>query len=135
VLAGDHVLPTITPHIGGIGGFTEDLRRVLRPLERMSSLPYVGVALPAHGHPFTNLAKRVTEIEEHHIGRLARLRTASQEMGRAASVQELMQHLFAPRAWGSMAESETYAHLEHLRILGNADSEWVDGLLCYQVTA
>jgi hypothetical protein len=32
-----------------------------------------------------------------------------------------------------MAESETYAHLEHLRLLGDAESEWVDGLLCYKV--
>jgi hypothetical protein len=45
-----------------------------------------------------------------------------------------MQHLFSPRAWGSMAESETYAHLEHLRLQGNAESEWRDGLLCYEVT-
>ncbi|MDQ1424293.1 MAG: hypothetical protein QOD72_1791, partial [Acidimicrobiaceae bacterium] len=136
VLAGDHVLPTITPHIGGIGGFTEDpLAEFFTSLERMSSLPFVSVALPAHGHPFHDLAKRVTEIEEHHIGRLARLRTASEELGRKAPVHELMQHLFSPRAWGSMAESETYAHLEHLRLQGNAESEWRDGLLCYEVTA
>jgi hypothetical protein len=75
----------------------------------------------------------VTEIEEHHIERLGRLRTASEELGRLAPVHELMEHLFSQRAWGSMAESETYAHLEHLRLLGDAESEWVDGLLCYQV--
>jgi glyoxylase-like metal-dependent hydrolase (beta-lactamase superfamily II) len=135
VLSGDHVLPTITPHIGGIGGFTEDpLAEFFGSLERMSALPYVSVALPAHGHPFHDLAKRVTEIEEHHTDRLGRLKTASEELGRPAPVHELMEHLFAPRAWGSMAESETYAHLEHLRLQGNADSEWRDGLLCYEVT-
>jgi glyoxylase-like metal-dependent hydrolase (beta-lactamase superfamily II) len=136
VLSGDHVLPTITPHIGGIGGFTEDpLAEFFASLERMTSLPGVTVALPAHGHPFHDLGKRVTEIEEHHIDRLGRLRTASEELGRPAPVHELMEHLFSPRAWGSMAESETYAHLEHLRLAGSAESEWRDGLLCYEVTA
>ena len=134
VLAGDHVLPTITPHIGGFGGMAEDpLAEFFASLERMTALPGVTVALPAHGHPFHDLPKRVTEIEEHHIERLGRLRTASEELDRLAPVHELMEHLFSPRAWGSMAESETYAHLEHLRLLGDAESEWVDGLLCYKV--
>ena len=31
-----------------------------------------------------------------------------------------MQVLFQERSWGSMAESETYAHLEHLRLTGEA---------------
>ena len=54
-------------------------------------------------------------------------------MGRPATVQELMQHLFAERAWGSMAESETYAHLEHLRLGHEAKASWSDGLLQYEV--
>ena len=36
-------------------------------------------------------------------------------------MQAFSQQLFKPRSWGSMAESETYAHLEHLRLLGDAD--------------
>ena len=46
-----------------------------------------------------------------------------------------MQHLFAERAWGSMAESETYAHLEHLRLSHEATTSWSEGLLCYEVDA
>jgi glyoxylase-like metal-dependent hydrolase (beta-lactamase superfamily II) len=136
VLSGDHVLPTITPHIGAMDGVAEDpLREFFHALDRMAALPDVKVALPAHGHPFHDLAKRCVEIEEHHDGRLNRLRDASKELARPASVHELMQHLFAPRAWGSMAESETYAHLEHLRLDGEASSTWIDGLLCFEVTA
>ena len=136
VLSGDHVLPTITPHIGGIGGFTDDpLAEFFTSLDRMTRLDDITVVLPAHGHPFQDLAKRVTEIEEHHGERLARLRTASAELGRPAPVHELMEHLFHRRVWGSMAESETYAHLEHLRLLGDADAEWRDGLLCYRISA
>jgi hypothetical protein len=32
-----------------------------------------------------------------------------------------------------MAEAETYAHLEHLRLAGKAESRWDDGLLLYTV--
>jgi glyoxylase-like metal-dependent hydrolase (beta-lactamase superfamily II) len=135
VLSGDHVLPSITPHIGGLDGFAEDpLAEFFSSLDRVAKLENVSVALPAHGHPFTDLAGRVREIEEHHVERLTRLRHASEELDRPAPVQELMQHLFSPRSWGSMAESETYAHLEHLRLTGSATTEWRDGLLCYQTT-
>ena len=54
-------------------------------------------------------------------------------MTRRAPVPELMQHLFSERAWGWMAESETYAHLEHLRLAGHAESHWDDGKLYYDV--
>jgi glyoxylase-like metal-dependent hydrolase (beta-lactamase superfamily II) len=134
VLSGDHVLPTITPHIGGLGTTTNDpLAEFFASLDRMKTLHGVTIALPAHGHPFTDLATRVEEIEEHHAGRLQRLRVASADLGRPAPVKEMMEHLFSPRAWGSMAESETYAHLEHLRIAGDAVSSWHDGLLCYDI--
>ena len=35
-----------------------------------------------------------------------------------ATVEAVTQQVFHPRAWGHMAESETYAHLEHLRHQG-----------------
>ena len=38
-----------------------------------------------------------------------------------ANVQAFSQQLFRQRSWGPTAESETYAHLEHLRILGEAE--------------
>jgi glyoxylase-like metal-dependent hydrolase (beta-lactamase superfamily II) len=135
VLSGDHVLPTITPHISGIGNSDDPLAEFFASLDRMQTLHGVKHVLPAHGHPFTNLSGRVDEIKKHHIDRLDRLASASHELGRAASVNELMQHLFSPRAWGSMAESETYAHLEHLRLAGQADARWDDDLLLYEVTA
>ena len=49
-----------------------------------------------------------------------------------ATVEAFSHRLFAPRSWGAMAESETYAHLEHLRLLGEADRhEGRNGLLIY----
>jgi hypothetical protein len=47
------------------------------------------------------------------------------------TVAEFMRYLFKERAWGDMAESETFAHLEHLRLLGEATVTDVDGLLAY----
>jgi glyoxylase-like metal-dependent hydrolase (beta-lactamase superfamily II) len=135
MLSGDHVLPTITPHIGDASGSTDDpLADFFHSLERVARLEGVSTVLPAHGHPFTDLPKRVHEIERHHAERLELLRKASSELGRPAPVKEMMEYLFAPRSWGSMAESETYAHLEHLRISGDAATTWHDGLLEYQVT-
>ena len=46
------------------------------------------------------------------------------EIGREvgpASVEVFSRQLFRPRSWGAMAESETYAHLEHLRVASDAE--------------
>ena len=40
---------------------------------------------------------------------------------------ELSHHLFRKERWGGMAESETYAHLEHLRLSGQAESPHENG--------
>jgi glyoxylase-like metal-dependent hydrolase (beta-lactamase superfamily II) len=131
LLAGDHVLPTITPHISGL---IEDdpLARYMDSLDRIAAFPDVRVVLPAHGHPFSDLPGRVEEIKEHHEERLARLVAICADAG-WASVEELSHRLFAPKAWGSMAESETYAHLEHLRARGQAQARTEDGLLLFRV--
>ncbi len=47
---------------------------------------------------------------------------------------ELSTHLFKPRSLGPMADSETYAHLEHLRLMGDAEVRRVGSLLEYQVS-
>lgn len=134
VLSGDHVLPTITPHISGLNAGDDPLSAFFDSLERVAGLDGVGTVLPAHGHPFTDLAGRAGEIRHHHEERLDRLRRASGELGRPASVEELSRHLFAERAWGPMAESETYAHLEHLRLTGAAESRAEQGELRYEIS-
>ena len=47
---------------------------------------------------------------------------------------ELATHLFSARAQGPMADSETYTHLEHLRLAGQAETRRVDGHLEYLVS-
>ncbi|HEY2812476.1 MAG TPA: MBL fold metallo-hydrolase [Acidimicrobiales bacterium] len=133
LLSGDHVLPTITPHISGIDAGPDPLTAFFASLEKVSELDGVDTVLPAHGHPFDDLRGRVKDIERHHEERLARLREAGGELGEA-TVEELSQRLFRERSWGPMAESETYAHLEHLRLAGNASRHDRDGHLVYSMS-
>ncbi len=132
VLSGDHVLPTITPHISGLVAGADPLSEFFRSLDKVAALQGVGLVLPAHGHPFHDLARRANEIKDHHTERLDTLRAAAGELG-SASVEELSHHLFKPRSWGQMAESETYAHLEHLRAIGEAESRDEAGTLHYHL--
>lgn len=132
ILAGDHVLPTITPHISGLVE-GDSLARYVDSLDRAAGLDGVQKVLPAHGHPFDDLSRRVEEIKRHHDERLERLRAISEALG-WATVETLSHELFAPRNWGSMAESETYAHLEHLFVRGRALRREEGGLLYYLVT-
>ena len=133
LFSGDHVLPSITPHISGIGPSEDPLTEFFESLDRMVALEGVEIVLPAHGQPFTDLSGRASDIKRHHEERLDRLRSASAELGRPATVTELSHRLFNPRAWGPMADSETYAHLEHLRRSGQATSLADDGVLLYSI--
>ncbi len=122
MISGDHVLPTITPHISGLGTTVDPLKDFFDSLDLMKTFDGVRTVLPAHGLEFGDLSGRAEDIKRHHHERLEKLRTASADLGRG-TVHEYMQVLFQERSWGSMAESETYAHLEHLRILGEAQVE------------
>jgi len=133
VLTGDHVLPTITPHISGMAPEADPLALFFESLRRMNDLGEVSVALPAHGHPFTDLGGRALHIMEHHEERLDVIRRAAHELPNG-TVNEYMKILFSERAWGDMAESETYAHLEHLRELGELSRHEVDGFAHYVPT-
>jgi glyoxylase-like metal-dependent hydrolase (beta-lactamase superfamily II) len=131
-LAGDHVLPSITPHISGLGQAVDPLRAFFESLERVAEIPHVRTVLPAHGHPFPDLAARAHAIQRHHDERLLRVKEIGRELG-VASVQAYSRRLFPARSWGGMAESETFAHLAHLRLSGEAERrEEPDGKLVYQ---
>lgn len=120
-LAGDHVLPTITPHISGITSSPDPLASFFFSLDRVAEMSGVKRVLPAHGHPFDDLAARCHAIKRHHHERLDKVKEIAREIG-PAQVAAFSRHLFRERSWGAMAESETYAHLEHLRIAGDRKS-------------
>jgi glyoxylase-like metal-dependent hydrolase (beta-lactamase superfamily II) len=131
-LAGDHVLPTITPHISGLSPTRDPLKQFFYSLDRVGEISDVKRVLPAHGHPFDDLRKRAQEIKRHHFERLARIKEISKDLGDFGTVEAFTQQLFAQRSWGPMAESETFAHLEHLRHIGEAERrEEPEGKLTY----
>lgn len=133
-ISGDHLLPTITPHISGISKQKRPLGDFFESLERMQSISAVNVVLPAHGQTFADLPGRSTEIADHHHERLDTLvHTASKTAENELTVPEFSKHLFKPRSWGQMADSETFAHLEHLRHTGRATTRILDGELRYRV--
>jgi glyoxylase-like metal-dependent hydrolase (beta-lactamase superfamily II) len=130
MFSGDHVLPSITPHIGGMTGQPDPLAAFFGSLERMTTFAGVSAVLPAHGHPFTDLAGRARDIIEHHEHRLDVVKETAARLG-DGTVTDYMQCLFSERAWGDMAESETYAHLEHLRLLGAIQRDDPEGVAHY----
>jgi len=134
-VSGDHLLPTITPHISGLTSQKEPLGDFFSSLERMHTFEDVKVVLPAHGLEFNDLPGRSTEIIEHHKERLAILvDAAAHAPHNELTVPDYSKHLFKPRSWGPMADSETFAHLEHLRQTSKATTRVVDGELRYQIT-
>jgi glyoxylase-like metal-dependent hydrolase (beta-lactamase superfamily II) len=133
LLAGDHVLPTITPHVSGVRK-ADSLKSYLATLDLVARLPGVELGLPAHGELFTDVPGRVEAIKEHHHERMEMLRDASLALG-DASVQSLAREVFPKRHWGTMAESETFAHLMHLQHAGEAESWQHEGQLWFRVAA
>ncbi|HPU39773.1 MAG TPA: MBL fold metallo-hydrolase, partial [Microthrixaceae bacterium] len=131
-LSGDHVLPSITPHISGMTGSADSLAEFVAALQRVAAIPEVTRVLPAHGLPFDDLGGRVDDIIGHHVERLAEIERLGAELG-DATVRAYSRRLFQERSWGPMAESETYAHLVHLRVEGHMASRTDDdGLLRFR---
>ena len=101
---------------------------------KVAALDNVQQVLPAHGHPFADMKGRTDAIKEHHLERLTKLESAAADMpGRRGTVEDFSHHLFRKERWGSMAESETYAHLEHLRLAGRAEVHEEQGVLIFQL--
>jgi glyoxylase-like metal-dependent hydrolase (beta-lactamase superfamily II) len=132
LITGDHILPTITPHISGIHGGADPLADFFHSLDVVAALPRVNIGLPAHGGVIDHVPTRAADIVEHHYGRMAVLADASAGEG-WMSVAGYSKHLFRPERQGAMADSETYAHLVHLerrdlasrRVSDDGDHEFV----------
>jgi glyoxylase-like metal-dependent hydrolase (beta-lactamase superfamily II) len=152
LLAGDHILPRITPNIGlyprsrpnPLGDYLESLQR-LRPLPAR-------LVLPGHGRPFADLSGRVDELLAHHEERseitYQLVDQAQHEAGDSAHTGDITPtddstpagvtaqigvtaHAVAIRLFEGrfhslqnrrFALAETLAHLEYLRLQGRL--EW-----------
>lgn len=128
LLAGDHLLPEITPHVGlyqtdhegdPLGDYLESLGRIeaLGPLE----------VLPAHQHRFDDAGERVAAVRAHHDERLDEIRAAL-DTHRGATLWELAEAMTWNKPWEQIplmmrrvATSEAAAHLRLLERRGEAE--------------
>lgn len=131
MLSGDHVLPTITPHVGGRSVGDDAIGWFMDSLQGMHRFADVSVVLPAHGDRFSDLGGRADAICAHHDERLDELLRLARQRD-AGTVVDFMQAIFRERSWGYLAERETFAHLEHLRLRGDLEAFEHDGLLVYR---
>jgi glyoxylase-like metal-dependent hydrolase (beta-lactamase superfamily II) len=118
LIAGDHVLPRISPNIGADRYVADPLSDYLASLRRLRDLP-VDLVLPSHGTPFDELAPRVDDIIAHHELRndeIVRLLAAP------LTTYELALRLFPllPVELRLHAFRETRAHLAYLQRVGRA---------------
>jgi glyoxylase-like metal-dependent hydrolase (beta-lactamase superfamily II) len=121
LIAGDQVLPRISPNIGVYASEPEanPLADYLETLVQFNTLPADTLVLPSHHAPFRGLHQRVGELAAHHEARLDQLRSACAAGPRTAMA--LTQALF-PRALDlhqtTFAVGETLAHLHLLMAQG-----------------
>jgi glyoxylase-like metal-dependent hydrolase (beta-lactamase superfamily II) len=73
LIAGDQVLPKITPNVAvqHPEPMANPLDLFLRGLERLRYLPDATLVLPSHGMPFRGLQARLDQMIMHHEARLA----------------------------------------------------------------
>jgi glyoxylase-like metal-dependent hydrolase (beta-lactamase superfamily II) len=123
LLAGDHVLPRITPNIPFHPQAGDDpLGDFLRSLERLEAYPAEEV-LPGHEHRFVGLEGRVAELQAHHEHRFAEV-VAGLRDG-LSTAWEVAARMEWSRPWGRIrgfmrraAVAEAMAHLRALERRG-----------------
>ncbi len=123
LLAGDQVLPTISPNIGvyptepdadPLGGYLESLRG-------FAALGADPLVLPGHGRPFRGLAARIAELIAEHEDALARIASALAEGPRTAvSLFPEIYRRPIPAAEHGLALVEAVAHCNRLVAAGRA---------------
>jgi glyoxylase-like metal-dependent hydrolase (beta-lactamase superfamily II) len=121
LLAGDHVLPRITPNVGHSGqSDLPELENFLHSLKTVAAFDGAQV-LPAHEYRFDRLSARLRAIRDHHVRRCEEIITLMEGVGQT-TVWDLARRLTWARPWsestgwirrGALAETE--AHLRYLR--------------------
>ena len=135
IIAGDHLLPRITPAVGLYPESRPDpLGDYVASLERVAELE-PRLALPGHGDPIADPAGRAGEIVRHHRDRLDDTVAALGPEPRTG--YELSYSLFPSDRGASQrrfAVAETLSHLERLVAEGRAARTGDDDRVTYTQT-
>jgi glyoxylase-like metal-dependent hydrolase (beta-lactamase superfamily II) len=123
VLAGDQILPGITPNLGvhatepeadTVGDWLASCRRLAGLAEARH------LALPGHRRPFLGVPERLAELIEHQEAALDRLRAFLAVPRTASETFETLYGRAIPAAVYGPALAEAMGHLNHLRRRGEA---------------
>jgi glyoxylase-like metal-dependent hydrolase (beta-lactamase superfamily II) len=121
-ISGDHLLPSITPHIDFQRGAEEDpLGDYLDSLAKVEELGPT-LVLPGHGKPFDDGADRARAIARHHDRRLGSILQVVRSRPRTAS--QVTEEIFGPELLDferRLALGEALAHLAYLRVRGEVE--------------
>ena len=132
LVAGDHLLPRITPAVGLYPESRPDpLGDYLASLERTARLG-ARLALPGHGDPIRDPAARAEEIVAHHAVRLDATASAldsTPRTGFEVSLAVFGRELLPTQR--RFAVAETLSHLERLVVLGRAARAEDGGTIAY----
>lgn len=129
LLAGDHILPTISPNVGLSPQRRPDpIQDYLDGLTRIAALQlHDPLVLPGHGQPFSRLAERIDELRGGHERRSAAIAEAITQQAAPVTGLQIADIIFAGRLHTGddrrLALGETMAHLEHLRLQGHITRE------------
>lgn len=126
MIAGDHLLPKITPHVGVFpGGPANPLADFLASQRKVQGFE-VGLVLPAHGAVFHDHRHRANQIIQHHRYRMQEMLDIVRARPRTAYEVASLAFAFdieAPVMIQIPATFETLAHLEYLRSIGKAERD------------
>lgn len=134
LISGDHLLPGITSNISfWPGARPNPLKLFFSSLEKIKQLK-VGLAMPAHGEPFTGITERIEELFIHHRERLELI---SRIAGKGKTAFEISNTVFGTGLSlheMRFAVSETIAHLVYLENEGAVQSLKGENTVCYKET-
>ncbi len=122
LIAGDQILPTITPNISVWGNQPESnpLGQYLASLDKFTSLPIETLVLPSHGRVFTGLHARLDALRAHHLDKLDELVSALSEPRCAADILPVLFKRPLGEFERILAMGEAIAHLHWLMFEGKA---------------
>ncbi len=131
MIAGDHLLPKITPHVGVFyTGPQNPLQDFIHSHEKIQELD-VELVLPAHGGNFKDHRYRAKQIIQHHVYRLKEIH--DQTHGQAITAFDVSMNVFnfgkeKPPIFLIMAATfETLSHLHLLMYDGKVERVEEDG--------
>ena len=137
LISGDHLLPTITPHIDyerhgekdPLGDFLDSLAKV----EKLDP----AISLPGHGAPFEEGAERARIVARHHDRRLGSILQVVRHDPHTA--EEITQQIFGSTLLNfqkRLALGEALAHIRYLSRRGEIERvKGADGIWRYKKAA